>query len=322
MLGFTLALPVESRGQRPAPFTSQSRRGSPGRRQRVWPSARQLGSTAAVDVRILQRGDGWVAIDKPANLLVHRNETLAKGEKNFVVDELRALLPDTPPEDVRVVHRLDRPTSGVMLFAIGDTACASRLQACLQERTVTRKEYWAVARCLPGALPDDVHWINDKSLRNASKGKDSEPQVARTAFTRLLRLPCTVESVEAKVSDEEVAFEPHEIAVIRAELETGRRHQIRRHLANTKCPIVEDTTYGKGRHNRDARRRYGAQRLALHSRRLSFRLPSPDADDTVVTIEAPVPEDLRAVVRRVPGFDASVHEAQCDLGHILSMPQP
>lgn len=317
MLAFCVGPPLVAEKLSRVLQVDGSRRGRIVRRQRVLPTARHVGAAPLGRVTIIQQGNGWIAIDKPANLLVHRNDKLAKGETRFVVDELRALLPDMPPEDVRVVHRLDRPTSGVMLFAVGDTACAAQLQASLQDHAATRKEYWALARCFPGALPEDVAWINDRPLRNASKPKDSDPQSARTAFTRLLRLQCAEEWLDAGVGGGDAEFEAHEVAVVRAELETGRRHQIRRHLANTKCPIIEDTTYGKGRHNRDARDRYGAKRLALHSRRLTFRPPVPDADGALVTIDAPVPEDLRSVLERIPGFDGTLHGTQCDLGHAL-----
>jgi tRNA pseudouridine65 synthase len=283
-------------------------------RRRAAPTARNLGPPASQPVRIVRAGDGWVAIDKPANLLVHRNEKIAAGETAFVVSELRRLLTDVAAPDVRVVHRLDRPTSGVMLFAVGDSAAAARLQASLQDSSVTRKEYWALARCAPGALPDAADWVNDSPLRNAAKSRDAEPQAARTNFTRLLRLAAEVQRLDAGGDAADAEFEPHEIAVLRAELATGRRHQIRRHLANAKCPIVEDTSYSKGRWNRDARARYGAARLALHSRRLTFRDPSPAADGAIVTVDAPVPEDLRAVLARVPGFDSGLHGGVCDLG--------
>lgn len=285
------------------------------------PTARHVGPVADAPIRLLRMGDGWCAVNKPANMLCHRNENLAKGESVFVLDGVRELVRERLGRDVevRIVHRLDRATSGVMLFAVGDSASAARLQAALQETSVAQKQYWTIARCLPGALPEGRTWTNDNPLHNLSKSKSSEPQHALTHFTNLLRLTCDEEWLGNDRGEDsgDAPFFPHEIAVLNAVLGTGRRHQIRRHLSNSKCPILADTSYSRGKYNRDARRRYGVSRLALHARRITFRDPSPNAspDDekAIVTVESPVPDDLRTVLKRVPGFDMALHGEMCDI---------
>lgn len=270
-------------------------------------SARLIGASPTTRVRILTSGSTWVAIDKPANLLVHRNESLAKGERAFVVEELRKLLPETPADDVRVVHRLDRPTSGVMVFAVGATADAAALQKALED---AEKEYWVVVRAATGVVAEDA-WVNDRALKKPGDKRKGEGvvQEARTEFRKLAKF-----RMEDEWLEEVDGFEEHEIAVLEARLGSGRRHQIRRHLSNSKMPVVEDTSYGKGKFNRDMRVRYGTSRLALHSRRLTFRDPGEGGE--LVVIEAPVPQDLREVLQRVPGYDAELHADMCDMGSL------
>jgi tRNA pseudouridine65 synthase len=273
---------------------------------------------AVVQILYVSEHADYVAVNKPSGMLVHRNEELAKNEKVFVKDVTRRLLAAEHgiDEPVFVVHRLDRATSGVMLFALGSGERAAALQASLQNVDETDKQYWALAR-VPIAHEMPASWTNEHPLKDLSKPRGGAPQSAHTSFTRLLALDGATAVAGHDGYDDgadaESEAEAHRVCVVRAQLRTGRRHQVRRHLSNGRFPVVGDTSYGKGRHNREARRLYGAERLALHARRMTFREPGSDGG-RLVTIEAPVPQDLRAVLARVPGYDAASHAEACDIG--------
>jgi tRNA pseudouridine65 synthase len=288
------------------------------RRHAYWATSRAPACSADEaspgGVQILHVGEAgdYVAVNKPAGMLVHRNDELAPNDKLFLKDVTRKLLISERGLDVPVyvVHRLDRATSGVILFALGSGERAAALQTSLQNVDETDKQYWTLTRV---ALDYDMppSWTNEHSLKDLSKRKSSAPQTAYTSFTRLLAL----EGVGVDDPQMDTEAEAHKVCVVRAQLRTGRRHQVRRHLANGRFPVLGDTSYGKGRHNREARRLYGAERLALHARRLTFREPDGHGGTgRVVTIEAPVPEDLRQVLAKVPGFNAETHSEMCDLG--------
>lgn len=307
-------------------------------RKRISPTSTlakpSIATAPRVEILYVSPDHDFVVINKPSGLLVHRNEKMAKGERVFAADETRRLLLqrgiDVP---VRVVHRLDRATSGVMTFALGDSDSATRLTTALRRRktddlgandpTQARKEYWAIVRseCDRELL---TQWTNENPLKDVDKGSSNRTtRVAYTQFELLATLDETtaeaVDGLEGQVSDaerrpsENPDFEPHRVCVVRAELRTGRRHQIRRHLSYDRLPILGDTTYGKGRHNREARRLYGVQRLALHSRRLSF-VPPLASEEGPLSFEAPVPRDLVQALERMPGYCHKTSAQSYDLG--------
>jgi len=161
------------------------------------------------------------------------------------------------------VHRLDRATSGVLLFALSAEA-ARELGGAFARRTV-EKRYVALVR---GAPPDSIRV--DHAL---SQEGDKPPQPAATNLRTIARYG--------------------RYALVEATPETGRTHQIRRHLKHLSCPIIGDVRYGKGDHNRLFRTRYGLHRLALHAS--SVTLDDP-ATGSAVTIRAPLPEILRTTL--------------------------
>jgi tRNA pseudouridine65 synthase len=154
------------------------------------------------------------------------------------------------------VHRLDRATSGVLLFAL-DVGAARAIGNAFQEGRV-EKRYLALVR---GAPPDQARVTHPLSR------DDGEPQPAVTEITTLARYG--------------------RYALVEARPESGRTHQIRRHLKHLSCPIIGDVRYGKGEHNRLFRTRHGLHRLALHAASLTLADPSTGER---VTIEAPLPE--------------------------------
>lgn len=205
---------------------------------------------------VLYEDDVLLAVDKPSGLLVHRG--IGRDEVTLV-DLVREYTSDTP----RPVHRLDRGTSGVILFAKTAVACAE-VQTAFHTGGV-EKTYVALVR---GIAPDDGTIDNP-----VPKSEDGERVDAVTDFRRL----------------ETFDTEPRALSLVEAKPRTGRFHQIRRHLKHINHPIIGDANYGKGKLNRAIRERYGLARLALHAARLELMDPSSGAR---LTIAAGMPDDL------------------------------
>jgi tRNA pseudouridine65 synthase len=200
------------------------------------------------EIEVLFRDDDLVAVRKPAGLLVHRNAHA--GREPFLLQLLR----DQLGARVYPVHRLDRPTSGLMVMALSPEA-AGILARQFASREVS-KTYMAVVR---GFTADEG--VIDSPLKGASGAE----KAAETAFTRL-----GTAEVPHPVG-------PHPTArysLVRVEPRTGRTHQIRRHFAHIRHPVIGDVLRGDGRQNRFFREHFGVRRLLLASVELRFRHPA------------------------------------------------
>ena len=228
------------------------------------------------DVRILYRDEHLVAVDKPPGLLVHRTR-LAAEEDDALLQRLR----DALGRRVYAVHRLDRPTSGLVLFGLTPEV-GRRLSLLFEVRRVD-KRYLAVVRGWLGT-PEDPAGVIDYPLADAP---DLPLRPALTEYRSLARveLPHAVGRYRtSRYSLLELA--PH----------TGRTHQIRRHLHHIFHPIVGDTTHGEGRHNRLFREHYGCERLLLHAASLAFAHPYTGAP---LRIQAPPDAQWQALMARL-----------------------
>jgi tRNA pseudouridine65 synthase len=216
-------------------------------------------------MRVLHRAERWIAVDKPAGLVVHRGERTR--------DEPAALqiVRDLVGQHVYPAHRLDRATSGVLVLAL-DRDAARFLGLAFSERRV-HKRYLAVVR---GWI--DERGVIDYPLREEAT---STPADAVTAFARL-------SSFEVPVAVGRYATARY--SIVEAFPHTGRMHQLRRHFAHLRHPIVGDVRYGDGRHNRMFRERFGVHRLLLHAQRLEL----PDLDGRTIVIEADTPSEFDA----------------------------
>lgn len=198
-----------------------------------------------------------MVINKPSGLLVHRSN-IDRHESQFAVQLLRNQL----GQKVYPIHRLDKPTSGVMVFALSSEV-AGLMAAQWREQSV-HKRYLAIVR---GWFPDAVHL--DKAMappvdKYAAHEKEREPQTAITDFRCLaqVELPIMVDKY------------PHSrYSLVECIPYTGRKHQIRRHLKHLAHPIIGDARYGKGKHSRFFRDQLQAPRLLLHALRLEFTHP-------------------------------------------------
>lgn len=231
-----------------------------------------------IPLPILYRDEHLVAIHKPAGLLVHRTD-LDRHETRFVVQILREQL----GARVWPAHRLDRGTSGVLLFAL-DAATAARLGRQFEAGTVA-KTYLAVVRGHPPESGSIDHPLaRQVDDREASPDQPGEAQPALTRYRRLasIELPVAVDR-----------YPTSRYALLRLDPETGRRHQLRRHLKHIAHPIIGDATYGKGRHNRMFAERFGCRRLLLACTRLALAHP---ASDRRLVLSAPLEADFQALL--------------------------
>lgn len=213
-----------------------------------------------MSLRVLYQDQYLVAIDKPAGLLVHRS-WLDKHETRFAMQMTRDLI----GKHVYPVHRLDRPTSGVLLFAL-DPVTARRLSEDFALHRV-QKEYLALVR---GWAPEQLYIdypLKEEldKIADVFADPDKPAQSAQTWLQRLqtIELPHAVSPRHPSSRYSLVRLLPH----------TGRKHQLRRHLAHISHPIVGDTTHGDGRHNRFFRELFDCQRLMLSNSRLTVRHP-------------------------------------------------
>ena len=230
---------------------------------------------------IVHRDEWLVAVDKPPGLLVHRSD-VDRRETRFAVQLVR----DTLGCPVWPAHRLDRGTSGVLLFALSAVAAATLGRAF--ESGAVAKRYVALVRGWPdsqGVIDHPLAVLDDDSARVA----DREPQLAVTHYSRLARL-------ELDLPDDRHPTSRY--ALVELSPETGRRHQLRRHLKHIAHPIVGDATYGKGPRNRALAARVGVTRLWLHARSLSFAHPETGEP---LTIQAPLGEDWQRLLA-LPGW--------------------
>jgi tRNA pseudouridine65 synthase len=201
--------------------------------------------------------DAWlVAVNKPSGMLVHRGWAR---DGDIAVDVLHRQL----GKHVWPLHRLDRATSGALLFAL-DLETTRTLSHEFEHGRVG-KRYLALVRGIP---PEEL--LIDHALRRVDSDKSSRPE-RLPAQTQIRRL---------------ATFERY--ALVEATPLTGRTHQIRRHLKHISHPIIGDVRYGKGDHNRWFRERFGLHRLALHASEL--HVPHPTLGQ--VLVRAPLPADL------------------------------
>ncbi|MDQ7744855.1 pseudouridine synthase [Hydrogenophaga pseudoflava] len=199
-------------------------------------------------LRILHRDDHLIAIDKPPGLLVHRTG-LDAGETRFAVQLLR----DQIGQPVWPVHRLDKGTSGVLLFAL-DAGTASQLGRSFESGQGLQKTYHAIVR----GWPTDAGLI-DHPLKRMPDDMRTEREEVQDAQTRF----ATLERCELPIS--QGGFQATRCALVELQPLTGRRHQLRRHMKHIAHPIIGDATHGKGPLNRAVAGYLGMQRLWLHA---------------------------------------------------------
>ncbi|QIM68457.1 tRNA pseudouridine(65) synthase TruC [Basfia succiniciproducens] len=210
-------------------------------------------------LEILYQDEHIVAVNKPAGMLVHRS-WLDRHETQFVMQTLR----DQIGRLVYPIHRLDRPTSGVLLFALSSETANLLCQQF--ETKQVEKSYLAVVRgYLTGSERIDYPLkIQLDKIADKFAQEDKAPQPAVTDYEGL-------KTVEKPYATPRYATSRY--ALVRLVPHTGRKHQLRRHMKHIFHPILGDTQYGDLHQNRTLTEHTEVSRLMLHAEKLSFIHP-------------------------------------------------
>ncbi|NOQ29630.1 MAG: tRNA pseudouridine(65) synthase TruC [Helicobacteraceae bacterium] len=211
------------------------------------------------ELEILYKDEYLVVINKPTSLLVHKSMIDSK-EIYFAMKILR----DQIGQWVYPIHRLDKPTSGVLLFAL-DSHTASLLNEQFSSHTIIKK-YIAVVRGYineSGFIDHALSIKNDK-IADKSSCNEKEAQEAQTKYTKL-------DTVELDVAVGK--YDKTRYSLVELEPLTGRKHQLRRHMKHLSHHILGDTKYGRGEHNKMVRKHYNMNRLLLHATSLEITHP-------------------------------------------------
>jgi len=230
------------------------------------------------ELEILYKDENLVAINKPSGLLVHKS-MIDRHEIYFAMKMLR----DQIGMWVYPIHRLDKPTSGVLLFALNsDTARVMSEQ--FQAHTI-EKMYIAVVRGYTDAegFIDYPLSVKLDKITDKKANKEKEAEEAQTHYKRLaiVEIPHAVGR-----------YEKSRYSLVELLPKTGRKHQLRRHMKHLSHHMLGDTKYGRGEHNKMIREHYNCHRLLLHAISLEFTHPYSDEvivlkatlDDTFVSV--------------------------------------
>lgn len=209
---------------------------------------------------LIYRDEHLVAVNKPSGLLVHRSP-IDRHETRFALQMVR----DQVGRHVYPVHRLDKPTSGVLLFGLSSEV-AHALSRQFASGSV-QKHYLAVSR---GHCPADcvIDYPLKEQLDRIADRDARRDKPAQAAITHLQRLA----TVEIPVAVDRYPQTRYSLVALRPQ--TGRRHQLRRHMKHIGHPIIGDAKHGKGVHNRFFQRAYGCHRLLLACTGLQFQHPA------------------------------------------------
>ncbi|MGZ5958251.1 MAG: RluA family pseudouridine synthase [Myxococcaceae bacterium] len=226
-------------------------------------------------LRILHEDSWMMAVDKPSGLAVHPGSGIRGGT---LVDLVRAHLGPRAERNgfsASPAHRLDRETSGVIVVATRRPAMVHFTEVITHGGA--KKQYLALAK---GTFPRlegriDLALSEHQQTAESKARRGVNMQEAATRY-RVLR-------------------QGGEAALLEVTLETGRTHQIRRHLAAIGHPVAGDRKYGDFGFNREVRTRWGLKRLFLHAERLEVPHPETGAR---VRLESPLPDELVDVLRR------------------------
>jgi tRNA pseudouridine65 synthase len=232
-------------------------------------------------LRVLYSDDQYVAIYKPPGALVHRTPLDAR-ESLFCLQRLR----DQLGRDVYPCHRLDKPTAGILLFALSRES----LQVAAAAFAIggLRKRYLAVVR---GWIVE-IGRVDYPLVYEADRFDRARPALAQPAVTAFRRI--ALSEIDAPAG----RYPTARFSLVELEPETGRKHQLRRHLAHLRHPIVGDTRHGDGAQNRFFRERFACHRLLLVATSLSF---GPETTLSHLRIETEPDEDFRQVLKQA-GF--------------------
>lgn len=213
---------------------------------------------------VLYEDNHLIIVNKQAGEIVQGDKTGDTPLSDIVKDWLKEKHNKPGNVYLGVVHRLDRPVSGVVLFAKTSKALP-RLNKMFAEHDKVSKTYWAIVQNRPQASKGTLtHWLTRQEKNNTARAYDREVPGAKKA-----------------VLDYELIASGDRYHLLEIHLHTGRHHQIRCQLAKMGCPIKGDLKYGAPRSNPDGS-------ISLHARNLTLEHP---VSHEMISVTAPVPDD-------------------------------
>ncbi len=225
-------------------------------------------------VKVLFQDEHYIAVEKPAGILVHPYKEKSKDRRSL----MRSLKKQTGLY-LFPIHRLDNNVSGVVIFGLSKEATREIKENWGHEST--KKKYIALVRGeTEPEITIDFPLSNDKGIK----------QEASTYY---------------KTLNSNNGF-----SLIDISIKTGRKHQIRRHLARRMNNVVGDAKYGNGLVNKYIRKNYKLYRLFLHSYELSFTHPFTNEE---VVIKCPLPEELQKIREDFENQKLNIHDGSIDL---------
>lgn len=231
-------------------------------------------------LEIIYQDKYLVAINKPSGLLVHKS-MIDRHEIYYAMKMLR----DQIGQWVYPIHRLDKPTSGVLLFAL-DKESARLLNEQFRSRE-PKKTYLAVVRgwlengIIDYPLKEKLDKITDKDAK-----EDKEAQEAVTEYKSLAQI-----ELHGAVGK----YDTVRYSLVELRPKTGRKHQLRRHMKHLSHHMLGDTKYGRGEHNKFIRKEYNVHRLLLHCASLEF--VHPYSKETIV-LKAELDETFKELLKK------------------------
>ena len=222
-----------------------------------------------VHIEIVYQDEYFLAVNKPVNLPVHKNEFMPKD-----ADYLLKSVGKQINKGVFNVHRLDSKTSGLILLTLSEEA--AHLFALMFERKEIQKTYHAIVKGIP-----EEEGIFDEKVLIKKKGRKAN---ALTAYKRI-ETYCTNMQTE---KDQEISF-----SLVEINPSTGKWHQIRQHFSKNRFDIIGDTHHGDWSLNKLITNMSGLKRLFLHASRLSFTHPFTKNE---MIIDCPLPDEFHNLI--------------------------
>lgn len=231
--------------------------------------------SAKTVLEIIYQDEVMVVINKPTGLLVHRSP-IAADASEFAIQVLR----DQLGQKVYPVHRLDRKTSGLLVFALNEEV-NKHLQMAFMNRKIDKK-YVALVR----------GFITEKgTIDYALTNEAGKVQDALTHFKLLQQFEIEIPNGK---------FTTARFSLVEVEPETGRMHQIRKHFAHIFHPIIGDRPHGCNKQNKLFLEKWGMNSMLLHASELTFKHPVSDQE---MTFEACLPADFKMTIERLSKKD-------------------
>ena len=226
-------------------------------------------------LEIIYQDEVIVIVNKPTGLLVHRSP-IAADASEFAIQVLR----DQIGQKVFPVHRLDRKTSGLLVFALNEEV-NKLMQVAFMNRAIEKK-YLAIVR---GFVAENG--TIDYALTNEA----GKVQDALTHYRLLQQFEIEIPNGKCTTA---------RYSLVEVEPETGRMHQIRKHFAHIFHPIIGDRPHGCNKQNKLFLEKWGMNSMLLHASELTFKHPLTNQE---MTFKAPLPADFNLTIERLSKKD-------------------